>query len=30
MLKMPRGTIGAYKPTGYMDRVDLFHISDLL
>ena len=24
------GTIGAYNPTGYMDRVDLFHITDLV
>jgi hypothetical protein len=24
------GTIGAYNPTGYIDRVDLFHIQDLL
>jgi hypothetical protein len=24
------GTIGAYTPTGYTSRVDLFHIDDLL
>ena len=24
------GSIGAYKPTGYTKRVDLFHIADLL
>ena len=30
MVVFAGGTIGAYKPTGYTDRVDLFRISDPL